>query len=283
MNVIKQLDLETYLREGYLRLSGVIPDSLLSRLRDLFDDLMFGSGAEGLLVKNVKSGVTYINNVEKPCCRGSLAGLETLGFPPVLEIARSICGEDFFCLQDFGVVKMLGDDVPVLWHQDMLHERTGRCFVMGVYLDDAEACDGALNVVPRSHTSGRHICELQREPSVDVPMQAGDILVHDMMLAHCSEPLTQREIRRVLYLIFLSASHVRAEDLYPERVIESRTKVLGLAIRHYQRLHPEEESFNWKHSLAGTFQHDEDLREVLDRIGSEVINPRPSAYCFEFK
>lgn len=283
MNVNKQLDLKTYLCEGYSRLSGVISDSLLSRLRDLFDDLMFGSGAEDLLVKNVKSGFTYINNVERPCCRGSLAGLEILGFPPVLEIARSICGEDFFCLQDFGVVKMLGDDVPVLWHQDMLHLRTGRCFVMGVYLDDAAAGDGALKVVPSSHTSGRHICELQRETPVDVPMRAGDILVHDMMLAHSSGLLTQREMRRVLYLIFLSASHVRAEGLYSERVIESRTKLLGYAIRHYRQLHPEEEPYEWRHPLAGTFPCDEDLRETLDRIGTEVIKPHPSAYCFEMK
>jgi hypothetical protein len=114
-------------------------------------------------------------------------------------------------------------------------------------------------------------------------MWAGDILVHDMMLAHSSEPLTKREMRRVLYLIFLSASHVRAEGLYSERVIESRTKLLGHAIQHYRQLHPGEDPYEWRHPLAGTFPCDEDLRETLDRIGTEVIKPHPSAYCFEMK
>jgi len=178
MNMTSQFDLESYLQEGFLRLPGMVPADLLQRLRELFDYLMAGHESDGLTATNTVNGRTFMNNVEKPVCRGNLSGLELMGFPSVLEIARAICGEDFFSLQDFGVVKMLGDNVPVLWHQDMVHGRTGRCFVMGVYLDVAGAGDGALKVVPRSHTSGRHICALQREPSVDVSMQAGNILIH---------------------------------------------------------------------------------------------------------
>lgn len=282
MKAMDDTQLEAFLREGWLRLPGAIPAPLLQRLRDLFDELMSGAD-ESLLVKNTNKGVTYITNVEKPCCRGNLAGLETLGFPFILDLARTICGDDFFCFQDFGVVKMLGDNTPVLWHQDMLHERTGRCFVMGIYLDDADAGDGALKVVPRSHASGRHICALQREPHIDVPMQAGDILVHDMMLAHCSDPLTRLKLRRVLYLIFLSAAHVRGESIYPGEVIERRMKVLDIAIQYYQRLHPDEARFDWRSSEAGTFDDHARIREVLEELNRAPLKPRPSAYCFEVR
>ncbi|MDB6075175.1 MAG: hypothetical protein JWO89_2815, partial [Verrucomicrobiaceae bacterium] len=245
----------------------------------LFDDLMSQRDVEGLLVANEIDGVSYIANIETPCWRGNLAALETLGFPLILEVARTICGEEFFCIQDFAVVKMLGDNMPIGWHQDMLHERTGHCFGMGIYLDSAGAGDGALRVVPRSHTSGRNIRELRHEPSIEVPMEAGDILIQDMMLAHASGPLTHRSLRRVLYFIFLSAPQVRRENLYPQALITRRTQVLEIAIEYYRRQHPPLPE--WNTPLLDLVQDPENLRKELAELYREPIRPRPSAYYFE--
>lgn len=93
---------------------------------------------------------------------------------------------------------MPGDNTEVLWHQDMLHRHTGNCFTMGIYLDDADAGDGSLRVVPKSHFSSKSICELKQEPDMEVPVKAGDILVHDMMLANSSGLKQHNPLRRVL-------------------------------------------------------------------------------------
>jgi ectoine hydroxylase-related dioxygenase (phytanoyl-CoA dioxygenase family) len=204
-----------------------------------------------------------------------------LGYPPILEIAEQICGNDFFLIQEFAVIKNLGDELPVYWHQDMWHRRSGHCFTMGIYLDDANEGDGALRVVPSSHLSNKNICELSKEPSVEVPMQAGDILIHDMMLAHSSRPLTKNSLRRVIYFEFLSAVHVAAENIYTKELAERRTRLHYAATRQYLLVHPEENQFT--HLLPNPCASDDkkDIKEILEEIYSLPINARPSTYCFD--
>ena len=86
---------------GYFRLSNVLPADLLSRLRDLFDELMdISVPREGRFVYEYK-GKQFVTNLDHTCGSGNLACLELLGFPPVLELARQICGDDFFLIQEF--------------------------------------------------------------------------------------------------------------------------------------------------------------------------------------
>ena len=116
----------------------------------------------------------------------------------------------FFLIQEFAFIKNLGDELPVYWNQDMVHHRNGNCFTMGIYLDNADEDDGALRVVPSSHLSNKNICELSKDPSVELPMKEDDILIHDMMLAHSSGLFKRNHLRRVIYFEFLSATHVAA-------------------------------------------------------------------------
>lgn len=39
----------------------------------------------------------------------------------------------------------------------MIHQRTRDCFMVGVYLDVANANDGALKIIPKSHLSDKNI------------------------------------------------------------------------------------------------------------------------------
>ena len=258
--------------QGYIILPETIPADLLQRLRRLFDDQMQQPENMHRVTNNV-NGVDYTTNLDYLMLKSDRVCLELLGWPTILETAAAICGPDFFLIQEFAVIKMLGDTLPVLWHQDMLHRRTGRCFTMGIYLDDADAGDGSLNIVPGSHRSGRTICELKNEPAAAVPVKAGQLLVHDMMLAHSSEPMRHNPLRRVLYFEFLSLQHVRQEALYSEELMQNRFALLEHAINYYRNLHPEEQAFNWTNPFTMALP-------PLEEICSVLVQAKPSEYCF---
>jgi len=270
----------SFFTNGYLCLPALVPSSLLKRLRELFDELMVPDPEIEKVVYENK-GKKYVTNLENICCKGNFACLELLGYPPILELAKQIFGHDFFLIQEFAVNKNLGDELPVLWHLDMVHQRSGNCFTMGIYLDDAEEGDGALRIVPGSHQMQKNICELSKEPFIEIPMKEGGVLIHDMMLAHSSAPLKKNPLRRVIYFEFLSAAHVKKENIYSSELVHRRTRLLFAACRYYQSLHPEVKPF--VHSKENHEPGDEqkDLAEVLKDIYKEPIHARPSAYCLE--
>jgi ectoine hydroxylase-related dioxygenase (phytanoyl-CoA dioxygenase family) len=279
--ILTESQLDYFFANGYLQLPGIVPASLLSRLRELFDELMDISQSAEEKVVHINKGKSYVTNLENICNKGNLSCLELLGSPHILEIAAIICGDDFFLIQEFAVIKWAGDELPVLWHQDMVHQRSGNCFTMGIYLDDAAVDEGALRVVPRSHLDDRSICELSKEPFIEIPMKAGDILIHDMMLAHSSGLLNKNRIRRVIYFEFLSAAHVLKENIYADELINRRTRLLFAATRHYQLLHPDEKEFIHKKINPDPGDAQKGIHLILIEIYKEPIHARPSAYCFE--
>lgn len=266
-----------FFKQGYEVFPNLIPKELLEQLRSLFVSLMDTDNlTDKVVIEN--NQVKYVTNLENLCCKGNLSCLVVLGYPPILSIAEQICGEDFFMIQEFAVIKNLGDNLPVLWHQDMMNERKGRCFTMGIYLDDANEDDGALCVIPESHLTDLPICEISESAMLQVPVRAGDVLIHDMMLAHKSEPLQENKLRRVLYFEFLSVTHVRLESIYSENLIERRAKLIPIAIRHYQEIYPLQNVFNYKYPIS--FDMNKSVAESLQEIYAEPIRARPSAYCF---
>ncbi|MFN0212889.1 MAG: phytanoyl-CoA dioxygenase family protein [Saprospiraceae bacterium] len=273
--------LKAFASDGYFALRQAIPSSYLERLQQLTAALIIQEDDPDCPAHYLDN-IRYISGLENIGNKGNLCALELLGAPLIQDIATSICGPDFFPMQDFVVVKMLGDHHgTVSWHQDMLHKRTGVPFSMGIYLDDAASGDGALRVVPGSHISGRDICQLKTEPSIEIPMQAGDILIHDMMLAHSSGSMQHNALRRVLYFVFLPTGQVKNEDLYPATTIETRTRLLDLAKQYYAQKQGEE-SLNSKAQKPGESMESESaFRQQLQEVYNSQVRPRPSAYCLE--
>lgn len=260
--------LASFSQNGYAILPNAVPADLLKKLRQLFDEEMSQQLEYRGKVTNEVKGVKYISNIDNLCEKENLACLELLAQPFVQGPAAAICGPDFFPIQDFAVIKSLGDTTPVLWHQDMLHERKGQCCTMGIYLDDADENDGALRIVPGSHLNDETICQMRQRPFIEVPMKAGDILIHDMMLAHSSEPLQRNALRRVIYFEFLSAAHVAAESIYSTAIVERRSRLLQLAA-------------DYRTQLEQANADSTDIRSALAEIYSDWVKARPSAYCFE--
>ncbi len=79
-----------------------------------------------------------------------------------------------------------------------------------VHLDDCEAADGALRVVPRSHRSGRlddaaSKALRQSHGEVLCPVPCGAALLLSPLLLHASSKGTSGKPRRVLHFLFASA------------------------------------------------------------------------------
>ncbi|MBL0055189.1 MAG: phytanoyl-CoA dioxygenase family protein [Chitinophagaceae bacterium] len=279
--MIEQHKIDEWLETGYTVFPDAVPPELLARLRDLFEqEMSHPEDDEGMGV-NTLEGKDYVSALANLCRKGNLSCLELLGSPFILELAESICGPDFFLLQEFAVIKILGDNLEVLWHLDVPNQRTGRCFTMGIYLDDADPGDGALRMVPGSHKSDRDICELRNEPSVEVPVKAGGILIHDMMLAHSSGLMTKNPIRRVLYFEFMSAQQALRENLYDREQLSNRMRLIQLAITHYRQLHPDEPFYNWSNPFQIEPDSGKALPESLRELYQVKTFGKPSAYCFE--
>lgn len=259
-------------QEGYLTLKAAAPPALLSRLQDMTARIMADATAPDRQA-HVIGDREYVCNIANICQHDDLSALEWLGSPLVEAWATAICGPDFFAVQDYVVVKNLGDPNPILWHRDMMHQRTGACFFLGLYLDDAETGDGALQVVPGSHLSDKHICDIKKEANVSLPMQTGDILIHDLMLAHCSGAMTRNTLRRVLYLELISARQAREEQLFSEDLIDSRLYLQTLARQFYRD--------RQEGALAQT-EVPVALRSALNDIYAVTIRNWPSSYCLEF-
>ena len=125
--------------------------------------------------------------------KGEPASLELLGSPQVLGVAQSLCGPNFVSTYESIVFKFEGDGEKIPWHQDAVDPRNWRIFNFDLYLDESRVGGGALKVILGSQGVAADVCEhrdrhgWEAPGAVDVEMQLGDVLLHDVMVVHGSE------------------------------------------------------------------------------------------------
>jgi ectoine hydroxylase-related dioxygenase (phytanoyl-CoA dioxygenase family) len=248
-------------RDGYLVLRGRIPAGLLARLQDAADDWIeqgrrLGDGGEGAQdfhwatrpSGRVPFRVNYIHD------KGRTESLELLGSPELLGIAESLAGPDFVPTYESLVFKHAGDGAPIPWHQDALHPRSRRITNIDVYLDDSIAGQGALRVLPGSQAQKVDVCAVRDqygwEPPgfVEVELEAGDVLLHDVMVVHGSPPTTGNALRRTLYYEFRSAQQIRDEGPFDEAWVERRMRLMAPALAAHAAAFPDAVPFDWRPS-----------------------------------
>jgi hypothetical protein len=249
---------EQFDRDGYLVLRNRIPSDLLSRLQTASQrwiddghgasahagedpDYNFAKRPDGPLLFRIN----YLH------AKHEAASLELLGSPEVLEIARSLAGPNFVPTYESLVFKAEGDGAAIEWHQDAVHPRSHRIFNVDVYLDASRKGAGALRVAPGSQRGPVEICQLRDEYGWDAPgviqveMEPGDVLVHDVMVVHGSEPTLHNPLRRTVYLEFRAAEQIDAEGPWDREWIERRLRLVPLALREWRERHPGEQGFDW--------------------------------------
>lgn len=232
--------------QGYLLLPGRIPPDLLARLRAAAEGWTAGPPtADHLFSDGSLWRVDYLHD------KGSPASLELLGSPEVLGIAASLAGPDLVPTYESLVVKAAGTGAAVPWHQDAVHGREHRLFNVDVYLDDAVAGGGALHVVPGSQHARADACALRDDHgwavpgAVELPLRAGDVLVHDDMLVHGSPPGTGPR-RRTVYLEFRPAASIREHGPWDEAWLADRLRLLPAALAAHAAARPAAPRFPWR-------------------------------------
>nr|ASV47064.1 hypothetical protein [uncultured bacterium] len=224
---------------GYVLLPGRVPPDLLARLRAAAD----GWTGQAPTPDHLFSG-GRLWRVDHLHDKGSPASLELLGSPEVLGVAESLAGPDLVPTYESLVVKAAGDSAAVPWHQDAVHGREHRLFNVDVYLDDAEAGAGALHVVPGSQHARTDACALRDDHgwavpgAIELPVRAGDVLVHDDMLVHGSPPVRGRALRRTVYLEFRPAASILEHGPWDAAWLDARLRLLDAAVAAHAAARP---------------------------------------------
>ncbi|MFN8354870.1 MAG: phytanoyl-CoA dioxygenase family protein [Spirosomataceae bacterium] len=267
-----------FIEQGFVKLSAVIPPEMIENLREAIESICTQKPYSlDLTTTEMKGKGQLVTGIEKLCNKADGIFLALLGSPFLLSIAEAICGVDFFPIQEFAVIKHLGDNNPVLWHQDVANRSISKTFMLGIYLDAANEENGALRIIPQSHKSKLPICELQKMPYESIDMQAGDVLIHDLMLVHSSGILTTFPKRRVIYFEFMSSTLAIQEQIYPEAMINNRLALLALALEAYQKTHPDSSHFDWQYPNKNAYI----LENTLASIYESPSYIKPANYCFD--
>jgi hypothetical protein len=275
--------------QGFLVLRGRIPAPLLGRLQHAAEHWI----ADGRSVGDddpdapdyhwaTRGGARRMFRVDYLHNKRQAASLELLGSPAVLGIAESLAGPNFVPTYESMVFKDEGDGAAIDWHQDAVHPRTSRIFNIDVYLDASRAGEGALRVAPGSHLAPVDVCQLQEEYGWDAPgvlqveLEPGDVLVHDVMVVHGSEAVTGNRLRRTVYYEFRAAEQIAAEGPWDAEWVDRRLRLLPVALREHARANPEATPFAWNiaPSLAPDAGGDDDAELRI----AHLVHSRGS-YC----
>lgn len=288
MSISKPIPLSTaqkqsFTTNGYLKLPQAIAPILLNKLRVAVDNLCeMGEQLTDNAVLESTTKQKFVVGIDKIAAKNETIFAQLLGSPLLLSIAESLCGADFFPVQDFIVIKNLGDNNEVKWHQDVISNCHEKTFMIGFYLDPANDDNGALRIIPNSHTSDLSICELIKMEYQPINMEAGDILIHDLRIAHSSGELSSFLKRRVVYFEFMAANAIITENVYSEAFVELRTSLIPNAIACFEHEYPNETPFVWNHPEKEKYVVAEDPIVAIQEVSKVKKNVRAANYCFDF-
>jgi ectoine hydroxylase-related dioxygenase (phytanoyl-CoA dioxygenase family) len=277
--LLNEEQVNQFCQEGYLKLPNIVPQEVIQLLREAIERICVKDlNAPDISVIEVEGKGKFVAGIDTLCNKDEPVFVQLLGSPFLLSIAEAICGADFFPVQEFAVLKILGDKTPVMWHQDVTNKSIGQTIMLGIYLDAANDENGALRIIPESHKSDLPLCDLQKMPYRSIEMQAGDILIHDLMLVHSSGILNTFPKRRVIYYEFMSSSLANNEQIYPSEMINNRLSFIPLAIKEYVDAYPSAAFFNWQHPDKELFTEIRTLKSIFE----VPLKLKPANYCFDF-
>ncbi|HLP65190.1 phytanoyl-CoA dioxygenase family protein [Flavobacterium sp.] len=273
---------EYFAENGFLKLSQVISPLFLNELRIAVDTICSVENHDSDCTVLESSNKKFVVAIDKIIAKSNSIFVELMGSPLLLSIAESLCGADFFPVQDFIVIKTLGDQNEINWHQDVITTAHEKSFMIGFYLDAANDENGALRVIPNSHRSNLSICELQKMEYQSLDMEAGDVLIHNLKMAHSSGELTSFPQRRVVYFEFMSASEILKEQIYSESFISLRTQLIPNAIQCFQQKYREAIPFKWNHPEKDRYLPNSNPHSFIQELHQEPKKVKAANYCFDF-
>lgn len=232
-------------QQGYIKLEQHIPNVLLSKLQHQAD-IIERQAAQWLHNKARKEDffittnlfTTHLNRLLHFHRYADKSILGLLGSPHILAPAQSLCSLDCVPTVDMMLFKQPMSDSAIPWHQDLIYPSTRyRVATFGIYLEDANAGDGALQIVPNSHLKEQDICHYIKHPpqnSVEITAKTGDVIIHNPMCVHKSDKAT-KDKRRTLYYEMRPLQALLNNDSWTRKLIHQRLTILSTAVVEFAK------------------------------------------------
>lgn len=226
------VDRARYEQDGYLTAPGVISEAGLVEMRAESDRLMqLCYDQRERYARRIEWEVDHLAPEEQRGMAKVIRKLEPvsdlsptfrkLAFSPeITGPVSAIFGEPVDLFEDKLNLKLPGGS-PYPWHQDWVccwRAHTDRLITCFIYLDDADAANGCLQVIPGTHL-GKPILpfkpgsRFEIDPAyvdsanaVPVPLKAGEMIFFDPYLLHYSDLNRSRTPRRAIILTYYPAS-----------------------------------------------------------------------------
>jgi len=238
----QSIGIEQYRREGYLTAPSVLTSGQLGEMREESDRLLTLCMAEperyapriqwevDHLAEEQRAGMGKVIRKLEPISDLSPIFADAAHHPGIVGPVSAIFGETVELFEDKLNLKLPGGS-PYPWHQDWVccwRAHTDELITCFIYLDDADAANGCLQVIPGSHLGKPRLpykpgtrfevdpaC-VDQDKSVPVPLHAGDMIFFDPYLLHYSDLNRSRIPRRAIIYTYNPARLGKVnEDRFP--------------------------------------------------------------------
>jgi non-heme Fe2+,alpha-ketoglutarate-dependent halogenase len=143
----------------------------------------------------------------------------------ILDCIEDLIGPDILCWNSWFWIKEANTESYVSWHQDSQYWGldTDRLITAWIALSPASKESGCMRVLPGSHrgapmqhedlyhednllTRGQEIIDVDESGAVSMPLQAGEMSLHNIRIAHASSPNASNDRRIGLSFHYMPAS-----------------------------------------------------------------------------
>ncbi len=234
---LSEAEVAAYYRDGQLTPKAALSDGLYQRMKGLI---------EGLIVNNPDVRPeqlvgAHIRENKDAGVKGAVELLDCAFDPEILDPVEQLIGPDLIFWGSQVFSKPAGDGMAIPWHQDGQYwpMRPLRNVTVWIAIDPVTAENGAMRIVPGTHTKGLLEHERSADPSLaldqglkadqfdettayDVELEPGQFSLHDAMVVHGSNANTSGKRRCGYAMRFMPATSHFDRSLAPIRIAHNQ-------------------------------------------------------------
>lgn len=271
--------------DGFYLMKGVIPPALINKWQQLaaqFESTALHAHRQN---QQIPAGTCVVEDAVGPrvmrvddlYVNAHESLRELLSLEPFVAMTRALVGPHALVIQSDLLYKHQHPHPVIKWHQGAPHSRKYPYLNIGIYLDDADENDGCLRYMPGTQGAMQDIAAVEREHGwnppgvVQVPAQAGDILIQDMMILHSSEPKRSAGARKTVYVELRPYEAIVEENEEHKGWAEIRRAFTASAFAKSDVLTAEEKAWYQQAEVQNT--------PLADQLKELHIPPIPAVYA----
>ena len=213
---LTESQLERFRTEGFLRIGALLDGELVGTLRDEYDRVF----AEARATDRFRDLAEPDDDDEMlqivQMCERSLPFRSLLYHDAILDIVQDLIGSTIQLFHDQALFKPAHTGGPIHWHQDNGYWQCEPADLVSCWLtlDDVDAANGAMHVLPGSHRQavehpkrGRILLDagdvIDTSGAVAVELPAGAVMFHHCLTFHSTPPNRTDRQRRAFAMHYM--------------------------------------------------------------------------------